>query len=195
VPESLYLRYLLDQLPTVRSWCCSEAGWPAGSYREICDIFENPYSGPNQRRTDTSPGIECRIQALLLALIAKVLETLDEGRVQAFNPEYYQLKVALDFMQSHFRENPTLEEIAARVRISPNYFHRRFRRLFGTTPFDFMLAQRLNQARRLLVATDSNVKEVAAAVGYEDAPYFTRVFTRQMQISPSEYRRASRQLH
>jgi AraC-like DNA-binding protein len=189
VPESLYLRYLLDQLPPVCSWARRSA---AASYREICDIFESPFSERNRPRKDTSPAIDCRIQALLLGLIARLLETLDQGRVQAFQPEYYRLKGAFDFIQTHFRENPSLEKIAGQVGLAPNYFHRRFRKLFGTTPFNFMLAQRLNQARRLLASTNLSIKEVASAVGYDDPPYFTRVFTQQMQIAPSAYRNTHR---
>lgn len=189
VPESLYLRYLLDQLPPVYSWSRRSA---AASCREIVEIFEKPFTAQSRPRHDTSPALDCRIHALLLGLIARLLETLDQGRVQAFQPEYYRLKAAFDFMQSHFRENLSLEKIAGQVGLAPNYFHRRFRKLFGTTPFNFMLAQRLNQARRLLVSTDLNIKEVASAVGYDDPPYFTRVFTRQMQMAPSTYRASHR---
>jgi AraC-like DNA-binding protein len=120
------------------------------------------------------------------------LETLDQGRVRAFQPEYYRLKPAFDFMQSHSRENPSLERIARQVGLAPNYFHRRFRALFGTTPFNFMLAGRLNQARRLLAGTELSIKEIAAAVGYDDPPYFTRVFTRKMHVAPSAYRASLR---
>jgi AraC-like DNA-binding protein len=185
VPESLYLRYLLDQLPSVCSWTRRNA---AVSYREICAIFERPYAEQNRPRADSAPSLDCRIQALLLGLIARLLEKMDQDRMRAFQPEYYRLKGAFDFMQSHFRENPSLATIAGQVGLAPNYFHRRFHSLFGTTPFNFMLAQRLNQARRLLASTDLSIKEVASAVGYDDPPYFTRVFTRQLQMSPTTYR-------
>lgn len=190
VPESLYLRYLLDQLPPLVSWPRRSA---AASYREIGEIFEEPFTAQSRPRKDSSPALDCRIQALLLGLISRLLDTLDQGRVRAFQPEYYRLKPAFDFMQSHFRENPSLERIAGQVGLAPNYFHRRFRALFGTTPFNFMLAGRLNQARRLLSGTELSIKEVAAAVGYDDPPYFTRVFTRQMQVAPSAYRAMLRQ--
>lgn len=182
VPESLYLRYLLDQLPPVFSWRRQGAGRLEGSYREICDIFEEPFSGASRVRADSSPALDCRIQSLLLGLISRLLETLDEERVQAFQPEYCRLKRALDFMQREFRENPSLEEIAGQAGLAPNYFHRRFRKLFGMTPFNFMLA------RRLLASTDLSIKEVASAAGYHDPPHFSRVFAKHMQVSPSAYR-------
>jgi hypothetical protein len=42
VPESLYLRHLLDRLPPVQSWSRAAGGWPASSYTDICRIFESP---------------------------------------------------------------------------------------------------------------------------------------------------------
>ena len=57
----------------------AEAGWPEGSYREICDIFEEPYSGKSRVRADSAPALDCRMQALLLGLISRLLETLDQG--------------------------------------------------------------------------------------------------------------------
>lgn len=94
--------------------------------------------------------------------------------------------------ESLYLENPSLATIAGRVGLAPNYFHRRFRALFGMTPFDFMLAQRLNRARRLLASSDLSIKEVAAAAGYDEPPYFARVFARQMGVAPSAYRAAHR---
>jgi len=54
-----------------------------------------------------------------------------------------------------------------------------------------MLAQRLNQARYLLASSTLSIKEVAEAVGYENSLYFTRVFSAQMCLAPSEYRAAN----
>jgi hypothetical protein len=77
VPGSLYLRYLLDQLPPVFSWARRSA---AASYREIGEIFEKPFTAQSRPRKDSSPSLDCRIQALLLGLTARLLETQDVKR-------------------------------------------------------------------------------------------------------------------
>jgi AraC-like DNA-binding protein len=54
-----------------------------------------------------------------------------------------------------------------------------------------MLARRLDQARHLLASTPLSVKEVAERVGYDNPLYFSRVFSSQMQVTPSDYRAAN----
>jgi hypothetical protein len=102
VPESLYLRYMLDQLEPVASWSRRAGGWPARGYGEICRIFEDPFSEENRPRQDTSPAVACRIHGLLLAMISRLLERLDGRSLRDFHPEYYRLKPALDYMHDHY---------------------------------------------------------------------------------------------
>jgi AraC-like DNA-binding protein len=132
------------------------------------------------------------VQGFLLGLLGRLLEKIDDGALRRFNPLYYRLKPALDYMQAHARDNPPLREIAGQAHLAPNYFHRRFRELLGTTPFDTMLAVRLNMARRLLATTDLSVKEVADRVGYPNPLYFSRVFKSRLNLNPLAYRRMNR---
>ena len=190
VPESLYLRHLLDQLPPVQSWSRADGGWPAGSYADICRVFEQPFSEQNRPRGDLSAAAVCRICGLLLELVAHRLESLDEVAVQKLHPDFYRLKPALDYLHQHGKENLTLSRLAAVAGLAPNYFQRRFKAVFGVTPFEHLLGQRLNQARHLLASTRLTIKEIADAVGYRDPLYFTRVFSRQLQMTPTAYRAA-----
>jgi AraC-like DNA-binding protein len=188
MPESLYLRYLLDQIPPIQHWPRKEEAWSTEACEEINQLFP-PFMGRFQPpREDGSPATSCRIQGLLLMTIARLLRTLDTSTLEAFHPRYYQLKPALEYMQSHYRENPCLDEIAARVHLAPTYFHRQFTALFKVSPLNYMMSQRLNQARHLLSSTSLSIKEIAETVGYDNPYYFSRIFTAQLMISPSRYR-------
>ena len=191
VPDSLYLRCLLDRVVPVLRLPPERAGWSTALERDICNCFNDPLRDRNLPRADASPAIACRLQGFLLTLVARLLETLKPEMLREFDPEFLRLKPALDFMHQHYRDNPSLERVAEVAGLAPNYFHRRFHRLFGVTPFNYMLSKRLNKARHLLASTPLSVKEVAGSVGYADQLYFTRVFARQMQISPSEYRESA----
>jgi len=190
VPESLYLCHLLDQLPPVQSWSRSAGGWPASSYEDICRIFEHPFSEQSRPRGDLSPAIVCRICGLLLNLLAHCLETMDARAFREFHPDFYRLKPALDFMHQHFREDLSLARMAAVAGLAPNYFHRRFKQVFGVTPFEYIVDHRLNQGRHLLASTPLTIKEVAGGVGYRDPHYFARLFARRLKMSPTAYRAA-----
>lgn len=62
------------------------------------------------------------------------------------------------------------------------------RRLAGRSPKDYVLSIRLNRAKDLLTGSDLPVAAIARRVGYEDAAYFTRIFTRRVGLPPTEFR-------
>ena len=66
---------------------------------------------------------------------------------------------------------------------------RKFALHTGVSPKAFQLRVRLDLAKQLLAATDSPVETVAAAVGIQDAFYFSRLFRNRENCSPSEFRR------
>jgi len=59
----------------------------------------------------------------------------------------------------------------------------------GTTPKQFILQKRINNAETLLQNKQYNIKEIAQIIGYDNPLYFSRIFQRTKGISPSEYRK------
>lgn len=82
-------------------------------------------------------------------------------------------------------------EMAQLCGLSPSAFSRDFKVVFGLTFVDYLTNYRLTQAKRLLENPLMPVTDVAAAVGFDDPSYFTRVFRREEGLSPSEYRLAA----
>lgn len=189
MPESLYLRYLLDQIPPVQQWQDTRDSWTGDICAEIPRMFP-PWAGNLQPpREDTPPATACLMQGLLLIVVARLLRGVNSKTLASFHPRYYQLKPALDFMEAHYTENPPLRTIAGQVHLAPVYFHRQFSRLFGISPFNYIMNRRLSQARHLLSSTSMTIKQVAEAVGYDNPLYFSRIFSGQMSMSPSDYRK------
>jgi len=85
-----------------------------------------------------------------------------------------------------------LEDLAAKIRLTPSQFSRRFKAAFGANPASFRTQARMREARRLLVETAKSLDEIAQLCGYENAFYFSRVFTAQNGRAPSLYRKNSR---
>ena len=82
-------------------------------------------------------------------------------------------------------------EVAQLCGLCPSTFSREFKVAFGVTFVDYLTNYRLSQAKRLLENPSMPVTDVAAAVGFDDPSYFTRVFRREEGMSPSEYRVAT----
>jgi len=82
--------------------------------------------------------------------------------------------------------------LASRAAMSPRHFARRFAAETGSTPLQWIIAQRVREARRLLEATDMPIEEVAQRAGFGSTPSLRQHFGRAMATSPAAYRRTFR---
>lgn len=92
--------------------------------------------------------------------------------------------------RSHQRMS--LPELAAMAGYSPQHLNRRFRRALGVTPRQYLTRLRMDAAAAMLIESDRPVKDVAAAVGFDDPYYFSRAFRQQFGSSPAQFREATR---
>lgn len=93
----------------------------------------------------------------------------------------------LDWLRNHLGEDIRVTELADRAYMSPRNFARRFRAVTGDTPIRYLHRLRINEARRLLESSGRTVNAVCTEVGYEDLPFFRRLFKRYTGVSPKEY--------
>ncbi|MGW0117543.1 GlxA family transcriptional regulator [Streptomyces sp. NPDC003327] len=94
----------------------------------------------------------------------------------------------LDWARAHLREPLSVDGLARRARMSPRTFHRRVREAHGTTPLQWLLAQRVARARALLESTDLPVERIGEESGLGSAANLRRHFTRAVGLSPTAYR-------
>lgn len=98
----------------------------------------------------------------------------------------------LVWMERHLDEETTVEQLAARARMSPRTFARRFQQETGTTPYRWILRQRVLLAQHLLEATDETVDAVAGRTGFGNAAALRHHFVRAVGTTPHAYRRTFR---
>lgn len=98
----------------------------------------------------------------------------------------------LAWITAHLHEDLTVEQMAARAVMSSRTFMRRFHAVLGTTPYQWLLQQRIVQAQRLLETSNESIERVAACCGFSSAATFRLHFQRARCISPQAYRNAFR---
>jgi AraC family transcriptional regulator len=103
-----------------------------------------------------------------------------------------QRRTALDFIDANLGESLHLDAIAVAVNLGVCTFARQFRRTLGATPHAYVMARRLDRARRLLAETVMPAKEVAAACGFADQAHLTRLFSRRFATTPAAFRKGTR---
>jgi AraC family transcriptional regulator, transcriptional activator FtrA len=99
---------------------------------------------------------------------------------------------ALSWAQAHLDEPVTISDLAGRSAMSRRTFARRFQATIGTTPYRWLLRQRVQLAERLLETTDLPIDAVAERSGFVTAGNLRKHFSRQVRISPHSYRLAFR---
>ena len=99
------------------------------------------------------------------------------------------VSLAMEYMDANFREKCTLEEIAEQVHLSPVYFHSIFQKAVGKTPYEYVTRLRIEEAKRLLLASELSMVEVSDACGFSSQSYFNHVFKAKEGLTPREYQR------
>jgi AraC family transcriptional regulator, transcriptional activator FtrA len=119
----------------------------------------------------------------------------DGGQAQFIDPPHEPrvaadgLAAVLDWLRGELHREVTVAEMAARAAMSERTFARRFKEETGTTPFRWLLAQRLQRAQELLETTDLDVDRVARRAGFGTAANLRDHFRRELATTPSAYRR------
>ncbi|WP_298481915.1 AraC family transcriptional regulator [uncultured Ruminococcus sp.] len=93
------------------------------------------------------------------------------------------------YLEEHFADKITLEELSQKFEISKFYMLRGFKKKYGVTIVQFINQCRMNYAKKLLRFTDLQVDEIAERCGIHDSSYFNRIFRTTEGISAGSYRK------
>jgi AraC family transcriptional regulator len=100
-----------------------------------------------------------------------------------------KLRAVVEYVEEHLDAGPTLEQLAAIARLSPNYFAWLFQRSTGVPPHQYVIARRVERARQLLqTGSDFSLAEVAASAGFSDQSQFSHHFKRLVGVTPGQFR-------
>ena len=118
-----------------------------------------------------------------------------EMPVQPILDESEPFSATLTWIVAHLHEGLTIEQMAVQAVMSPRTFTRRFHATLGTTPYHWLLQQRIAQAQRLLETTNETIERVATRCGFSSAATFRLHFQRFLHVSPQAYRQTFHREH
>lgn len=102
-----------------------------------------------------------------------------------------RLRPVLEHIKRSYRQKLTIAELCGMLHVSGDHFTRMFKESIGRTPVDYINAERVVCAERLLCDTDKTLAEIAEEVGFCNANYFHKIFKQYMEESPLSYRKAA----
>ena len=126
---------------------------------------------------------ENRKNALFLSVLCALTEKTDTSDVP------YSVWPAVRYLQNYYNENTDVGYLADICNLSRSHFLRVFKETVGTTPHQYLLSTRIEQAKRLLSDSTFSVSDISSMVGFEDSFYFSRIFKKITGVTPREYRK------
>lgn len=98
------------------------------------------------------------------------------------------------WIAEHYATAKPVEKMVEQSGLNARTFSRRFRAATGYAPIEYVQALRIEEAKQMLETDERSNDEVGAAIGYEDAASFRRVFKRGTGLSPAAYRKKFRRI-
>ena len=105
---------------------------------------------------------------------------------RGFTAQHY--KCVLDFVAKSYGESILVEDLAREASLSPSHFAQLFKRTIGLSPMQFVMAYRVEQAKKKLSGRDTPLMDIALSCGFSDQAHFSRQFKHIQGESPSKYR-------
>jgi AraC family transcriptional regulator len=131
--------------------------------------------------------VNALVQNLLVHVAARYFGAKTPRRVRG-RLDSRRLARVTALIESAMSPPPSLREMADAAAMSPFHFQRLFRRTTGLSPHAYVMARRMERARRMLNHPDAKVAQVAAELGFSDLAHFRRSFRRQFNGAPREVR-------
>lgn len=100
----------------------------------------------------------------------------------------YKLRRTTAYIRDHLEQELSLATLAAVGGMSPAHFARLFKHTTGLTPHQYVIARRMEQAKRLLIETDLPLSEIGLQIGCADQSHFTALFRSHVSFTPKAYR-------
>ena len=171
------LRQGATELVTVFSRAAIEGGADAGAIFGEKRVLD--------RRMAASATLD-ELSALLVSVFNRFVGyVFDFSQFQHANA----IRQVVGYVRSHVAERITLAGAAREVWLSPSYLSSVFSAETGMSFTAYVQAVRIDKSKELLLSTHQTVAEIAAATGFSDQSYFTKVFTRATGTSPTQFRR------
>ncbi|PNV63327.1 AraC family transcriptional regulator [Clostridium sp. chh4-2] len=108
---------------------------------------------------------------------------LQGGKIRDF-----YIREAMSYIEQHFQNDITIEDIAVFCNLNRSYFGKIFRDAVGKSPQEFLISYRMTKAAELLKLTGLSIGDIGNAVGYPSQLHFSRAFKKTYGISPRQWR-------
>ena len=159
---------------------------------EISGCLRNILREMEQRNTGYKDICQAYMEILIIRLMRSTsLAVPAEPQVTSGNRQCAAVRRYIDL---HFKEPLTLEQLAEDAHMNKFYLSHAFKREYGVSPINYMITKRIEESKYLLAETDLSMSQIAQLLGFSSLSYFSQVFRRTQSLSPMEYRQSTKNI-
>lgn len=172
---AFYYQYFTERSSSI--FRLPDASHASGTISKIIELHE-------VRTADSALITSCIITDLLTCAVtaAGTKKENDNSSVNA------KLNAVINYIDGHFTEKLSLDDIASRFYISKYYLSHAFKKKYNTGIMQYVLMKRVSLAKEMLRYSGDSIESVAAGCGISDASYFNKLFKKAEGITASQYR-------
>ena len=157
---------------------------------EISGCLRNILREMEQKNTGYEDVCQAYMEILIIRLMrSTTLSVPSEPQISSGNRQCAAVRRYIDL---HFKEPLTLEQLAEESHMNKYYLSHAFKREYGTSPINYMISRRIEESKYLLAETDLSMTQIAQLLGFSSLSYFSQVFRRTQSVSPLEYRQSTK---
>ncbi|MBR3998860.1 MAG: helix-turn-helix domain-containing protein [Clostridia bacterium] len=191
----------LKQLPGLDEMLSDTPAHPSGDVSGIRILhvdmgerrnIEQSLEKIRSERVDKRVGWQCSLKSRLASFLirySRMFEEQRDKRTQSDDDYYGYVYKILRYVDDHYGENITMNDLSAVTGLSPDYMTRKFKTALYMTPSEYVRKFRISRAMELLCTTDLSVADVAERTGFSDISLFSRVFKQEVGLPPASYRK------
>lgn len=127
-----------------------------------------------------------QMRKVLTSELKTIMECMKQSKEQQ---SVRPVRVAIDYMESHYAGKLSLEEISGIVDLNPVYFSTLFKKETGVNFSAYLTKIRMEHAKKMLIESNDTIAAIGMQVGYEDQKYFSQAFKKVVGIKPAAYRK------
>lgn len=184
--ELLWIHFYGPQADAYYTYFREQHNWHFRSAHltELTSAIQNVITFHEAKNDDTDLMTAQQIVNILTAICTE--SAAKEKPDSALNDKLHSIRHYLD---EHYTEELSLDWLAEQFFISKYYLSREFKKEFGTTIIQYILAKKITNAKELLRYSNASIEKIAQLCGIDDASYFNKIFKKMEGCTASEYRK------
>jgi AraC-like DNA-binding protein len=146
------------------------------------------YRGYQELNNIVSDSAYLETQGILLQLVSRFLGS---NRFRPKHPDPIPSKIleSISYIQLNLKKNLTVGDLAKRANLHQDYFSRLFLQFTGERPLAYIHVKRIERAQYLMATTNLSYTQIAEETGFENLPYFSKIFKKVTSLTPGEYKK------